>query len=134
MLVKPILILAVSYTWDFEENSPTVPSAPPRPRRVLITTATGRTRKEDRHEQRYSAASLGSPTRHHVGLKLLTVANAALYIVAALLHLGLRIPLGFGTVSVPEPIPPATVVETLLGAGLAAAAVAQSVHAVANGD
>jgi hypothetical protein len=63
-----------------------------------------------------------------LGLMLLTVANAALYYVAALLHLGVRIPLGFVTLSVPEPIPPATVVETLIGAGLAAAAVAQFAH------
>jgi hypothetical protein len=63
------------------------------------------------------------------GLKLLTVVNAALYFVAALLHLGVRIPLGFVTLSVPEPIPPATVMEALIGAGLAAAAVAQFVHA-----
>jgi hypothetical protein len=35
----------------------------------------------------------------------------------------------FVTLGVPEPIPPATVVETLIGAGLAAAAVAQFVHA-----
>jgi hypothetical protein len=62
------------------------------------------------------------------GLKLLTVTNAVLYVVAALLHLGVRIPLGFVTLSVPEPIPPATVVETLIGAGLASAAVAQFVH------
>jgi hypothetical protein len=63
------------------------------------------------------------------GLKLLTVLNAALYLVAALIHLGVRIPLGFVTLRVPEPIPPATLVETLIGAGLAAAAVAQFVHA-----
>lgn len=63
------------------------------------------------------------------GLKLLTMANAALYFVAALLHLGVWIPLGFVTLSVPEPIPPATVVETLIGAALAAAAVAQFVQA-----
>jgi hypothetical protein len=63
------------------------------------------------------------------GLKLLTVVNAALYFVAALLHLGVQIPLGFVTLSVPEPIPPATVVETLIGAGLAVAAVAQFAHA-----
>jgi hypothetical protein len=63
------------------------------------------------------------------GLKLLTVVNAALYFVAALLHLGVRIPLGFVTLGLPEPIPPATVVEALIGAGLAAAAVAQFVHA-----
>jgi hypothetical protein len=63
------------------------------------------------------------------GLKLLTMVNAALYFLAALLHLGVQIPLGFVTLSVPEPIPPATVVETLIGAGLAAAAVAQFAHA-----
>jgi hypothetical protein len=63
------------------------------------------------------------------GLKLLTVVNAALYLVAALLHLGVQIPLGFATLGVPEPIPPATVVETLIGAGLATAALAQFVHA-----
>ncbi len=63
------------------------------------------------------------------GLKLLTMAYAALYFVAALLHLSVPIPLGFVTLSVPEPIPPATVVETLIGAALAAAAVAQFTHA-----
>jgi hypothetical protein len=76
--------------------------------------------------------SLHLPVRREgiaFGLTPLTVANAALYFVAALLHLGVRIPLGVGTLSVPEPIPPATVVETLIGAGLAAAAVAQFVHA-----
>jgi hypothetical protein len=63
------------------------------------------------------------------GLKLLTVVNSALYFAAALLHLGMRISLGSVTLSVPEPIPPATVVETLIGAGLAVAAGAQFVHA-----
>jgi hypothetical protein len=62
-------------------------------------------------------------------LTLLTVANAAVFFAAAVLHLGVRIPLGFATLAVPEPIPPATVVETLIGAGLAAAAVALFVHA-----
>jgi hypothetical protein len=38
------------------------------------------------------------------GLTLVTVANAALHFVAVL-HLGVRIPLGFVTLSVPEPIP-----------------------------
>lgn len=54
------------------------------------------------------------------GLAPLTVANAALYFVAAALHLGVRIPLGFATLGVPEPIPLATVAETLIGTGPAA--------------
>ena len=58
------------------------------------------------------------------GLAIVTVGNVALYIVAAVLHLGVRIPLGFATLAVPEPIPPATMVEALIAAGLAAAAVA----------
>ena len=64
------------------------------------------------------------PDRTEWGLTLLTVANVALYIVAALLHLGVSIPLGFATLNVPEPIPPAAVVEALIAAGLAAAVVA----------
>ena len=63
------------------------------------------------------------------GVTLLTMATAALYFVAALLHRGVWIPLGFVTLSVPEPLPPATVVETLIGAARAAAAVAQFVQA-----
>jgi hypothetical protein len=58
------------------------------------------------------------------GLGLLTAANAALYVAAAVLHLGVAVPLGFVTLAFPEPIPPATVVEALIGAGLAAAAAA----------
>ena len=58
----------------------------------------------------------------------MTVANVTLYIVAAVLHLGVRIPLGFATLSVPEPIPPATVVEALIAAGLAAAVAALLAH------
>ncbi len=71
-----------------------------------------------------------SPRRAHTafGLRLLTVANAALFFVAAVLHLGVRIPLGPVTLRVPEPIPPATVVEAVIGAGFAAAAVALFVH------
>jgi len=64
--------------------------------------------------------------RAALALKLLTVANAGLYFVAAALHLGVRIPLGFVTLRFPEPIPGATAVEALIGAGLAAAAVALS--------
>ena len=37
------------------------------------------------------------------------------YFGAALLHLGVRIPLGPAVVAVPNTIPPATVVETILG-------------------
>jgi hypothetical protein len=71
-----------------------------------------------------------SPRRAHTafGLTLLTVANAALFFVAAVLHLGVRIPFGPVTLRVPEPIPPATVVEAVIGAGFAAAAVALFVH------
>ena len=58
------------------------------------------------------------------GLALLTMANVALYLVAAALHLGMSIPLGFTTLSVPEPIPPAVVVEVVIAAALFAAVVA----------
>lgn len=40
-----------------------------------------------------------------IGLALLTVANAALYFVAAVLHLGVRVPLGFATLGVPSRFP-----------------------------
>lgn len=52
------------------------------------------------------------------------MANVALYFVAAALHLGASIPLGFATLHVPEPILPAVVVEAVIAAGLLAAAVA----------
>jgi hypothetical protein len=57
-----------------------------------------------------------------VRLGPLTAVNAALYVVAAVLHLGVKIPLGPVTLGFPEPIPAATVVEAFIGAGLAAAA------------
>jgi hypothetical protein len=67
-----------------------------------------------------------SPRRDRLtwALVLLTMANVALYLVAAALHLGLSVPLGFTTLSVPEPIPPAVVVEVVIAAALFAAAVA----------
>jgi len=64
-----------------------------------------------------------------LGFVIVTVGNVSLYTVAAVLHLGVRIPLGFATLAVPEPIPPATVVEALIAAGLAAAAVATFLQA-----
>jgi len=57
-------------------------------------------------------------------LTLLTMANVALYLVAAALHQGVSIPLRFTTLRVPEPIPPAVVVEVVIAACLFAAAVA----------
>ena len=67
-----------------------------------------------------------SPRRDRLtwALVLLTMANVALYLVAAALHLGLSVPLGFTTLSVPEPIPPAVVVEVVIAAALFAGAVA----------
>ena len=59
-----------------------------------------------------------------LALGLLTAANAVVYLVASLLHLGVKIPLGSVTLGFPEPSPPATIAEGLIGAGLAAAAVA----------
>jgi hypothetical protein len=59
-----------------------------------------------------------------LALGLVTVANAALYFVVAILHLGVDIPLGVVTLGLPdEPIPPATVVESLIGAALVVAAI-----------
>jgi hypothetical protein len=58
-------------------------------------------------------------------LKPVTVVNATLYFVVAILHLGVKVPLGVATLGLPdEPIPPATVFESLIGAGLTVAAVA----------
>jgi len=76
-----------------------------------------------------SQHSSAGQDRVTLGMALVTVGNVALYTVAAVLHLGVRIPLGFATLAVPEPIPPATVVEALIAAGLAAAAVATFVRA-----
>ncbi len=60
----------------------------------------------------------GSITR---ALGPVTAANAVLYLVAAVLHLGVRLPLGFATLGFPQPIPQASVAEGLIGAVLAAA-------------
>jgi hypothetical protein len=58
-------------------------------------------------------------------LLLVTVANAAVYFVAAVLHWGARLPVGPVVLAFPAAIKPATVVEGVIGAGLAVAAVAQ---------
>jgi hypothetical protein len=52
---------------------------------------------------------------------LLTMALGALYLGAAILHLGAKIPLGFATVGLPNVIPQASVAEGLIGGILAAA-------------
>jgi hypothetical protein len=57
-------------------------------------------------------------------LGLLTVANVAVYVVAAILHLGVEIPVGPFTLAFPDAIPAATVVEGVIAMGLAWAAVA----------
>jgi hypothetical protein len=60
-----------------------------------------------------------------------TVANAAVYFVAAAMHWGARIPVGPVVLAFPAAIKPATVVEGVIGAGLAGAAVAQVLTAAA---
>jgi len=57
-------------------------------------------------------------------LTVLTAVNAALYFGAAALHLGVKVPLGFATLGFPQPIPPASIAEGLIGGTLAAAGVA----------
>jgi hypothetical protein len=59
-----------------------------------------------------------------LALGLLTVANALLYGVAAILHWGVEIRLGSVVLAFPEAIPPATIVEGVIALGLALAAVA----------
>jgi len=53
-------------------------------------------------------------------LRLVVAFEVVLYLVAALLHLGLQIPLGSVTLAVPDRILPAAIVETILGLALAA--------------
>ncbi len=48
-------------------------------------------------------------------LRLVVALEVPVYFVAASLHLGAHIPLGFVVLAVPNPIPAATVVETILG-------------------
>lgn len=48
-------------------------------------------------------------------LRLVVGVQVPVYFGAALLHLGIRIPLGPVVLAVPNPIPAATVVETILG-------------------
>ncbi len=62
-------------------------------------------------------------------LRVLTAANAALYFLAAVLHLGVKLPFGFVTLGFPQPIPQATVAETLIGGVLAVGALFARGHA-----
>lgn len=62
-------------------------------------------------------------------LALWTVANAVVFFVAAILHLGVKIPLRFVTLAFLDPILPATIVEAVIGIALAVAATALFVHA-----
>jgi len=55
-------------------------------------------------------------------LGLLTATNAALYIGASILHLGVKLPLGIVTLGFPQPIPQASIAEGLIGGVLALAA------------
>jgi hypothetical protein len=72
----------------------------------------------------HRSSGLDAAPEHGVPrLGLVTAANATIYFIAALLHLGIAVPLGFATLTFPEPIPAATVVEGLIGVALAAAAV-----------
>lgn len=66
---------------------------------------------------------LGETNASNLGLILLTIANIVLYVVAAVLHLGVSIPLGFATLDVPEPVPPAVAVEAIIAVGLATSVV-----------
>jgi len=59
-----------------------------------------------------------------LALGLLTLANAVLYFVAAILHWGARIPVGRVVLAFPVAIPAATIVESVIGLGLTAGAVA----------
>jgi uncharacterized RDD family membrane protein YckC len=75
----------------------------------------------------HNMSRVPSDRRDHIvsAIKLVTVVNVAVYFVAAILHLGAEIPLGVVTLGLPdEPILPATIVESLIGAGLAVAAIA----------
>jgi hypothetical protein len=57
-------------------------------------------------------------------LRLLTAANAALYIGASILHMGVKVPLGFVTLGFPAPSQPAAIAEGIIGVVLAAASLA----------
>ena len=57
-------------------------------------------------------------------LSALTVIVAAIYLVAAILHLGARVALGPVVLAFPAPIPSAAVVESMIGLALAAGATA----------
>lgn len=63
----------------------------------------------------------GRSRRVPLGLALMTAANAALYLGAAVLHLGVKIPLRIVTLGFPQPIIPASVAEGLIGGILAVA-------------
>ena len=56
-------------------------------------------------------------------LRALVIFDAALFIVAAVMHLGVRIPLGFIVLGFPRAILPAAIAETLIGSAFVATAV-----------
>ncbi|HYI34248.1 MAG TPA: hypothetical protein VEX88_12375 [Glaciibacter sp.] len=59
-----------------------------------------------------------------LGLGILTLANAVLYVVAAILHWGVRIAVGPIVLAFPVAIPAATAVETVIALCLTAGAIA----------
>lgn len=65
-------------------------------------------------------------------LRLVTAASAALYLAAAVLHLGVRVPLLITTIGFPQPIPEASVAESIIGGVLAIAALALIVRGPAS--
>ncbi len=56
-------------------------------------------------------------------LRALALFEAVLFLLAAAMHVGLRIPLGFAVLGFPATILPAAIAETLIGLGFVAAAV-----------
>jgi hypothetical protein len=62
--------------------------------------------------------------RTFFALELVTAFDAVVYLLAATLHLGVKVPLGSATLGFPQPIPAASVAEGLIGAVLGAAAAA----------
>jgi hypothetical protein len=57
-------------------------------------------------------------------LRALVVFDAALFLVAAVMHLGVRIPLGFTVLGFPRAILPAAIAETLIGSAFVVTGVA----------
>ncbi len=69
----------------------------------------------ERINRTFASTEMSRPRRLATLLRMVLALEVMVYFGAALLHLGVRIPLGLLVLGVPHPIPYAAIVETILG-------------------